>query len=83
MVDADYRPARAPTCSGGGRLGTLQGCDGAGCPYGRIWRHGVEDVRGKSPFAGELTKVFGVPQDAVLGHAETLYPDYRKQMRPR
>jgi hypothetical protein len=38
---------------------------------------------GKNPFVDELTKAYGVPADAVLGRAETLYPDYRKKMRGR
>jgi hypothetical protein len=38
---------------------------------------------GKNPFVDELTKAYGVPADAVLGRAETLYPDYRKKMRSR
>jgi hypothetical protein len=38
---------------------------------------------GRNPYIGELTKAYGVPEAAVLGHAETLLPDYRKTMRPR
>jgi hypothetical protein len=36
---------------------------------------------GKNPYVDELTKAFGVPSDAVLGRAETLYPEYRRKMR--
>jgi len=36
---------------------------------------------GKNPYVDELTKKHGVPSDAVLGHAETLYPEYLRTMR--
>ena len=35
---------------------------------------------GRNPYVSELTEKFGVPADAALGHAETLYPDYRSKM---
>jgi hypothetical protein len=38
---------------------------------------------GKNPYVGELTKAHGVPEAAVLGHAETRYPDYRRTMQRR
>lgn len=38
---------------------------------------------GKNPYVGELTKMYGVPADAVLGHAQTMYPEYRRTMRAR
>ena len=38
---------------------------------------------GRNPYVGELTKAYGVPADAVLGHAETRYPDYRRKMPAR
>jgi hypothetical protein len=37
----------------------------------------------KNPFVGELTKMFGLPQDVVLGRPETLYPEYRKTIRDK
>jgi hypothetical protein len=36
---------------------------------------------GKNPYVEELTKAYGVPSDAALGRAETLYPEYRRKMR--
>jgi hypothetical protein len=36
---------------------------------------------GKKPFIDELTKQYGIPQDAVLGFPETLYPEYRQKMK--
>lgn len=35
----------------------------------------------KNPFVDELTRLFGLPRDAVLGEPATLYPDYRKKIR--
>jgi hypothetical protein len=34
----------------------------------------------RNPFIDEMQKKFGVPQDAVLGRPETLYPEYRRKM---
>ena len=36
---------------------------------------------GENPFVGELTKLYGIPQEAVLGGAETALPDFRKKIR--
>jgi hypothetical protein len=35
----------------------------------------------QNPFVDELTRLFHLPRDAVLGGAETLYPEYRKTIR--
>jgi hypothetical protein len=35
----------------------------------------------KNPFVDELTKMFNFPREAVLGYAETLYPEYRKKIK--
>jgi hypothetical protein len=35
----------------------------------------------KNPFVDELTRLFHIPRDAVLGSAETLYPEYRKKIK--
>jgi len=37
---------------------------------------------GENPFLDELTKLYGIPRDATLGGAKTIYPEYRKQLRP-
>ncbi|HEY7442112.1 MAG TPA: hypothetical protein VH701_06820 [Vicinamibacterales bacterium] len=34
----------------------------------------------KNPFVDEMTKLFHIPRDAVLGQPETLYPEYRKKI---
>lgn len=33
---------------------------------------------GENPSVDELTKLYGIPRDAVLGGAQTMYPEYRK-----
>jgi hypothetical protein len=35
----------------------------------------------KNPFVDELTKLFHLPREAVLGRVETLYPEYRKSIK--
>ena len=37
----------------------------------------------KNPFVDELTTLYGIPRDAVLGGAETMYPEYRKKLKDR
>ena len=34
-----------------------------------------------NPFVDELTKMFHLPKDAVLGQPETLYPEFRKKIK--
>ncbi len=36
----------------------------------------------KNPFVDEMTTKYNVPRDAVVGMPETIYPEYRKKMRP-
>jgi hypothetical protein len=36
---------------------------------------------GENPSIDELTTLYGIPRDAVLGGAHTLYPEYRKTLR--
>jgi hypothetical protein len=35
----------------------------------------------KNPFVDELTGLYGIPREAILGGAETLYPEYRKKLK--
>jgi hypothetical protein len=35
----------------------------------------------QNPFVDELTKLFHIPKEAVLGVQESLYPEYRKKIR--
>jgi hypothetical protein len=36
---------------------------------------------GENTFTGEMTKMYNIPEEAVLGGAETLYPEYRKRLK--
>jgi hypothetical protein len=36
---------------------------------------------GKNPFVDEMTKRYHLPKDAVMGGAETMYPEYRKKLK--
>jgi hypothetical protein len=38
---------------------------------------------GKNPFIDEVSKLYGIPLEAVLGGAETLYPVYRKKIKDK
>jgi hypothetical protein len=51
-----------------------------GRPLGESTPHFLPE---KNPFVDELTKMFGLPRDVVLGRPETLYPEYRKTIRDK
>ena len=36
---------------------------------------------GQNPSIDELTKLYGIPREATLGGAETMYPEYRKKLK--
>jgi hypothetical protein len=36
---------------------------------------------GKNPFVDEVTKMYHIPEEAVMGGAETMYPEYRKKLK--
>ena len=36
---------------------------------------------GQNPFVDEMTKLYNIPREAVLGGAETMYPEYRKWLQ--
>lgn len=36
---------------------------------------------GRNPEADFMTRTYNIPKEAALGHAETLYPEYRKKLR--
>ena len=33
---------------------------------------------GENPFVGEVTAIYGIPAEAVMGGAETMYPEYKR-----
>ena len=38
---------------------------------------------GKNPFVDEMTKLYGIPREAALGGAETMYPAYREKIKDK
>jgi len=49
---------------------------------GRKAKEGVPHfVPEKNPFVDELTKLYHLPREAVLGYPETMYPEYRKKIK--
>jgi len=38
---------------------------------------------GKNPFVDEMTKIFNIPEEAVLGGAETMYPEFRNKIKDK
>ncbi len=49
-----------------------------GRPPGESVPHYVPE---SNPFVDEMTKLFRLPREAVLGYPETLYPEYRKKIK--
>jgi hypothetical protein len=37
---------------------------------------------GQNPSVDEMVKLYGIPREAILGGAETMYPEYRKKLKP-
>lgn len=37
----------------------------------------------KNPFTDEMTKLYGIPKDAAMGGAETMYPAYRDKIKDK
>src|SRR4029079_5857515 len=38
-------------------------------------------LAGENPMTDELLKAHGIPREAALGGAETMYPEYRKKLK--
>jgi hypothetical protein len=36
---------------------------------------------GQNPEADFMTRTYNIPVEAAMGHAETLYPEYRKKLK--
>ena len=54
-------------------------------PIDELPRAGTGDVfphylPGRNPFVNELTRYYNLPQEAVLGGAHTMYPEFRKKL---
>ena len=50
-----------------------------GVPVGSVPHY----LPGKNPFLDELTKLYGIPREAALGGAETMYPAYREKIKDK
>lgn len=38
---------------------------------------------GKNPFVNDVTKMYNIPVEAVMGGADTMYPEFRKKLKDR
>jgi len=50
-----------------------------GVPEGTVPHY----LPGKNPLVDEMTKVYGIPQEAAMGGAETAYPAYRDKIKDK
>ncbi|PWU03508.1 MAG: hypothetical protein C5B51_19005 [Terriglobia bacterium] len=50
-----------------------------GVPVGTVPHY----LPGKNPFLDEMTKLYGIPREAALGGAETMYPAYRDKIKDK
>jgi hypothetical protein len=48
-----------------------------GVPEGKV----PHFLPGTNPSIDELTKLYGIPREATLGGAETMYPEYRRKLK--
>ena len=38
---------------------------------------------GQNPYRNEMTKMYNIPEEAVMGGAETMYPEYRRKLKDK
>lgn len=50
-----------------------------GVPVGSVPHY----LPGKNPFRDEMTKLYGIPEEAEMGGAETMYPAYREKIKDK
>lgn len=50
-----------------------------GIPPGRVPHY----LPGQNPFVNEVSEIWGIPLEAVVGGPETMYPEFRKQIRDK
>jgi hypothetical protein len=50
-----------------------------GIPTGKVPHY----LPGQNPFVDEVSKIWGLPQEAVNGGAETMYPEFRKKIKDK
>jgi hypothetical protein len=39
--------------------------------------------QGENPYINELTKFYGIPEEAILGGQDTMYPEFRKKIKDK
>jgi hypothetical protein len=65
---------------------TLMNSGGPPCVVGD---EGVQEgvvphyLPGKNPLVDEMTKLYGIPEEAALGGAETMYPAFREKIKDK
>jgi hypothetical protein len=60
-----------PPCSPQAEVPRLPGDDGSVPHY----------LPGENPFVNEMTRMYNIPAEAVMGGAETAYPEYRRKLK--
>jgi hypothetical protein len=73
IVSKSFRISRNPLDYRATCVTTYEGLE-----YGKSVPHYAPD---KNPFIDEFVKLYHLPSEAVLGHRETLYPEYRKKIK--
>ena len=38
---------------------------------------------GRIPYTGEMTKYYGIPEEAEMGGAQTMYPEFRDKIKDK
>jgi hypothetical protein len=78
-LEGPYYLSRVFQLTGGAPQESGRPCTVAyeGVPAGAV-RHFLP---GKNPFLDEMTRLYNLPRQAVLGGAETMYPEYRKKLK--
>jgi hypothetical protein len=69
LDDANPLPSMGPPC--------IQGDEGP--QEGAVPHY----LPGKNPFVDEVTKLYNIPVEAILGGAETMYPEFRKKLKDK
>lgn len=73
IITRSYNLSTNPVSIGGPPC--TQGDEGV--PEGRVPHY----LPGKNPMTNEMTKIYGIPSEAEMGGAETMYPEYRDKIK--
>jgi len=75
IITRSYNLSTNPVSIGGPPC--TQGDEGV--PEGRVPHY----LAGKNPMTNEMTKLYGIPEEAEMGGAETMYPEYRDKIKDK